>query len=433
MKKFLLFITTLSLLISCGSKKDDTVVDANTPLKFYSWTVNFKDIDQKIADEYEKETGQKVQFIYVGDMKTSEYYQKIDLMTLANEPMDIVSSSAYPEYTQRASSNAYYDISEFLNKEGINYDNEYVVSSKVDDKIYGLPGDLKFWFVLINENALKNSNLQKPSLDWTWDDFANYSNAMTKGQGLDKKYGAYFHVWDHFNYMGLWSTKLNNAILKSFTETNFDDPNFKAWLEFRTKMEKVDKSLVPYNEVKATNATYREQFFNSKAGMIPIGSWMIPEIGDQSKFPHQFKTVFAPLPRFGNNTPDGRTYVEAHYYSVSKNSKRPEQAYKFIRYYTTKGMELKVGSLSAAKGVNRMDYVKKMITNPEYYDLESLEKVVNNPNFYDNANTLAPSYQKEATNIVVEESEKYYLDQIDVDTALNNMKKRVEKLMKENQ
>lgn len=422
---FLLF--SVFLVISCGSKKEE-----NTDvLKVYSWLSNQKELDQKIAMEYEKETGKKVEFNYIGDMKTTEYYQKIDLMTLGNENMDIVMSSAYPEYAQRAGSNAYYDMTEFIKEEGINYDDIYSVAAKVKDKIYGLPGDLKFWFVLINEDMLIKNGLEKPNLDWTWEDFHNYAKKMSGGEGVDKHYGAYFHVWDHFNYMGLWSTKENNAILKSLTETNFDDVNLKYWLEFRLNMEK-DGSLLPYSEVKATNATYRDQFFNQKAAMIPIGTWMIQEIGDNSKFPHEFKTVFAPLPKFRDGR-EGSTYVEAHYYSISKNSKKPKEAYEFIRFYTTKGMEIKKNSISAVKNIDKMEYIKAMMVGDEkYYDMESLEKVVNNEKFFGNANTIAPTYQKEIANIVVEETEKYYLGESTLDDAIKGMKNRANQVIEKN-
>lgn len=424
---FLLIISFL-FLISCGSNKKE---EDNNVIKVYSWLSNQKELDLKIAEAYEKETGKKVEFNYIGDMKTSEYFQKIDLMTLGNENMDVVLSPAYPEYAQRAESNAYYDITDFIKEEGINYDDVYSIPAEVNGRIYALPGDFKFWFVLINEDMLKEANLETPSLDWTWDDFYDYAKKMTKGEGVNKVYGAYFHVWDHFNYMGLFSTKENNAILKTRTETNFDDPNLKAWLEFRYKMEK-DGILVPYNELKATNATYRDQFFNGKAAMIPIGTWMIQEIGDQTKFPHEFKTTFAPLPKFKDGK-EGSTLVEAHYYAVSKNSKKPKEAYDFIRYYTTKGMEIKKNSITAVKGANKMEYVKDMIIGDQkYYNVEALEKVVNNPKFYPNANTIAPSYQKELTDVVVEESEKYYLDQIGVDEALKNMTERANKIIEKN-
>lgn len=425
--KFILFLVLIFIVISCKNSNTE-ITDT---IKVYSWLSNQKELDKKIADEYEKETGQKVEFNYIGDMKTAEYYQKIDLMTLGNEDMDIVMSSAYPEYAQRAGSNAYYDISEFIKNEGINYDDEYFVSAKVNDKIYGLPGDLKFWFVLINEDMLIKSGLDKPKLDWTWEDFHEYAKKMSGGEGVDKHYGAYFHVWDHFNYMGLWSTKENNALLKSLNETNFDDINLKYWLEFRLNMEK-DGSLLPYTEVKATNATYRDQFFNQKAAMIPIGTWMIQEIGDNSKFPHEFRTTFAPLPKFRDGR-EGSTYVEAHYYSVSKNSKKPDKAYNFIRYYTTKGMDIKKNSISAVKGINKMEYIKAMMVgDKKYYDIESLENVVNNKNFFGNANTIAPVYQKEIANIVVEESEKYYLGQISVEDAIKNMKDRSNQVIEKN-
>lgn len=79
--KFILFLVLIFIVISCKNSNTE-ITDT---IKVYSWLSNQKELDKKIADEYEKETGQKVEFNYIGDMKTAEYYQKIDLMTLGND------------------------------------------------------------------------------------------------------------------------------------------------------------------------------------------------------------------------------------------------------------------------------------------------------------------------------------------------------------
>lgn len=83
------------------------------------------------------------------------------------------------------------------------------------------------------------------------------------------------------------------------TAVNFDHPMFKEWLQFRYDMENEDKCQVPYADVKSMNMNYRDKFFNGQIAMLPIGSFMIPELDDQDKYPHEFVTTFAPIPAWG--------------------------------------------------------------------------------------------------------------------------------------
>ena len=54
---------------------------------------------------------------------------------------------------------------------------------------------------------------------------------------------------------------------------------------------------------------------------------MIPELDDQDKYPHEFVTTFAPIPAWEDAEP-GTTYTESHFYSISKTSKHPQEAYE---------------------------------------------------------------------------------------------------------
>lgn len=152
--------------------------------------------------------------------------------------MDILMASAFPEHAQRAASGAYLPLEEFFEKEGVKPEDAYAIVQKVDGKMYGIPGDLKSWFVLINKNYLDEAGLPVPELDWTWADYRDYANKMTQGEGASKRYGSYFHSWDHYNYMGMWSNYPDNPMFNAdMTAVNFDHPMFKEWLQFRYDME----------------------------------------------------------------------------------------------------------------------------------------------------------------------------------------------------
>ena len=415
-----------------NTSKNGDSDDGTVNLKFVSWYKNYKDLDEKVAEEYKKlHPNVNVTFEYYGDMTATEYYKKVDLMVMGGEEMDILMTSAFPEHAQRAGSGAYIALDEYFEKEGVKPEDEYSIVQKVNDKIYGIPGDVKSWFVLMNKDYLDEAGLPVPELDWTWDDYREYAKKLTKGDGADKVYGSYFHSWDHYDYMGMWSTYPDNPMFKEdMSGVNFDDPDFKDWLQFRYDLENVDKTSVPYSDVVSMNMNYRDKFFNGEIAMLPIGNFIVPELDDQDKYPHDFTTTFAAMPAW-KEAEDGTTYTESHFYSVSKTSKHPQEAYDFIRYYTTEGMKIRGISVSAQKGIDKMEFMNMQIEDPTYIDVDALDKVMNNPKWKDLIYTNVPTYNKEMSQLMVDECSKFLLGTDSLDNVVSSLMNNGSKLMKE--
>lgn len=435
-----------SILAGCGSPanenskadgggkvaaREDTK-DGKTNLRFVSWLSAYKDQDQKAAQAYMKEHPDvTVTFDYYGDMNSTEYYKKVDLMVMGGEDMDILMASAFPEHAQRAASGAYLPLDDYFVKEGVKPEDAYSTISKVNDKIYGIPGDLKSWFVVLNKNYLDEAGLPVPDLNWTWDDYREYANKLTRGEGVSKRYGSYFHSWDHYDYMGMWSNYPDNPMFNAdMTAVNFDHPMFKEWLQFRYDMENADKCQVPYADVKSMNMNYRDKFFNGQIAMLPIGSFLLPELAAQDKYPHDFVTTFAPMPAWKDAKP-GTTFTESDFYSVSKTSKHPQEAYDFLRFYTTEGMQIRGVSLSAEKGIDKMESLKQQIGDEKYVDMDALEKVMNNPDWKDDIYKNVPPYNKEMSAMMVDECSKFLLGTDTLDNTIAAMMKNGTQMMKD--
>lgn len=191
-----------------------------------------------------------------------------------------------------------------------------------------------------------------------WDDFADYAKKLTKGEGAEKRYGTYFHGpqaggWMEFLKLKLENQAQNSEFLKADGTSNLDDPNFKATLELRLRMEKEDKSSVPYSDMISQKLAYRTQFFNQSASMILIGSWMNTEIGGTEKVPLNFNVAVAPFPKNTAGDENGLTPVTTDYVAVAAKSKNKEAAYKFVRWYTTEGQLVQGKNIPARQGDQR--------------------------------------------------------------------------------
>ena len=193
----------------------------------------------------------------------------------------------------------------------------------------------------------------------------------------------------------------------------------------------VDHSSTPLAEVKALNMNYRDQFFNGNIAMLPMGTAMLSDIGNE-KYAHNFVTTFARQPLWDK---DGEHYNEAggNIFSIAKTSEHPKEAYDFLRFWTTEGIGIKGMFISNEKGAVKSDSVKQIIAGFEdKVDTETLTKIMDDPDWIDSYGTYIPDYQSEIDSILTEETDKYLLGSQSLDDTIKNLMDRGNEIIKEN-
>lgn len=383
-------------------------------------------------------TVELVQLSEKGD--TQEATKKLDLAAASNEQIDVLMFSDAASYAQRVSLGMAAKLDEFIDKDGYKVEEDYKVDTHLNGSVYALPGKFNPWYVLLNKDHLDEAGLTVPE-DWTWDEFADYAKQLTKGEGAQKRYGTYFHGPQNGGWMEYLKLKLenqpqNSEFLKADGSSNLDDPNFKATLELRVKMEKEDQSSVPYSDMISQKLAYRNQFFNQSVSMLMIGSWMNTEIGGTDKVPLTFQVAVAPFPKNNPEDETGLTPVTTDYVAVSEMSKHKQEAYDFVRWYTTEGQIVQGKNIPAWNGVESdqvasiIDTILSGTKNPELVDKASLVDTLVKSKA---SQIIAPaSYQAEVYKAINEEYEKLILGNQDVDTTVENSKKRVDEIIAAN-
>ena len=401
-------------------------------LRFVSWQTNHDEQNQKVAEAYkELHPNINVQFDYVGDMNSNDYLTKTDIMLMGGEAMDILMAPNYASYIVRAESGSYLSLDDYFTEEGTTAEDAYNVIVRVNDQTYGIPGEMKYNLVLINKDMLDGAGLDVPSLDWTWDDYHEYAQKLTSGSGADTKYGSYFHSWGSCNLWGISSGKGGSTFFNDDKTLTFDNPNLAKFLQLRYDMENVDHSSTPLADVKALNMNYRDQFFNGNIAMLPMGTAMLSDIGNE-KYAHNFVTTFARQPLWDK---DGEHYNEAggNIFSIAKTSEHPKEAYDFLRFWTTEGIGIKGMFISNEKGAVKSDSVKQIIAGFEdKVDSETLTKIMDDPDWIDSYGTYIPDYQSEIDSILTEETDKYLLGSQSLDDTIKNLMDRGNEIIKEN-
>ena len=391
-------------------------------LRFVSWQTNHDEQNHPNIN---------VQFDYVGDMNSNDYLTKTDIMLMGGEAMDILMAPNYASYIVRAESGSYLSLDDYFTEEGTTAEDAYNVIVRVNDQTYGIPGEMKYNLVLINKDMLDAAGLDVPSLDWTWDDYREYAEKLTSGSGADTKYGSYFHSWGSCNLWGISSGKGGSTIFNDDKTLTFDNPNLAKFLQLRYDMENVDHSSTPLADVKALNMNYRDQFFNGNIAMLPMGSAMLSDIGNE-KYAHDFVTTFARQPLWDK---DGEHYNEAggNIFSIAKTSEHPKEAYDFLRFWTTEGVDIKGMFISNEKGAVKSDSVKQIIAGFEdKLDTDTLTKIMDDPDWVDSYGTYIPDYQSEIDSILTEETDKYLLGSQSLDDTIKNLMDRGNEVIEEN-
>jgi multiple sugar transport system substrate-binding protein len=260
---------------------------------------------------------------------------------------------------------------------------------------------------------------------------------MTK----DGHYGTYFHGpqnggWMEYLKLALASEADNTEFTTEEGESNLTNPLFKKTLEMRVKMEKEDKSAVPYTDIMSQKLHYRNQFFGQDASSILIGSWMNTELGGTEQFPLEFNVAVAPYPKNEESGEGGYTPVTTDYMAVAQTSEHKEEAYKFIRWYTTEGQIVQGKNVPSWNKVSDEDFegiIDKILSgtkNPEKVDKDSLINVLTNAK---SSKIISPvSYQAEIYKVINEEYEKLIFGEQDIDKTIKVSNERVQEIIDNN-
>ncbi|WP_372638051.1 ABC transporter substrate-binding protein [Cohnella sp.] len=405
------------------------------PESTYNWSQTLKAYE-------EANPGTKVEVVVLSDKgDTQEAMKKLDLAFASKEEIDVLMFSDPAGYAQRVSLGMAEPLDDFIAANGgYKVSEEYKVDTTLNGKVYALPGKFNPWYVLLNKDHLDEAGLAVPT-DWTWDDYASYAKQLTKGEGNSKRYGTYFHGpqgggWMEFLKLKMMNQPTNSDFLKADGSSNLDDPNFRATLELRVKMEQEDKASVPYSDIISQKLAYRNQFFNQSASMLTIGSWMNTEIGGTESLPLTFNVAVAPFPKNHAGDPIGYAPVTTDYTAVSSISKNKEEAYKFVRWYTTEGQLVQAKNVPSWSKVSNdqltpiIDSILAGTANPGLVDKNSLIQTL----LVSKASEMIPaaSYQAEVYKAVNEEYEKLILGQQDIDATVTNSQERAQQIIEAN-
>ncbi|MEK4008021.1 ABC transporter substrate-binding protein [Paenibacillus sp. FSL H3-0333] len=355
--------------------------------------------------------------------------KKLDLLVASGENLDVVFMPGATDYSQRAGLGLLAPLNDLISKEGITLTDEYTVDPSVDGKVYALPDTLENYFVLLNKDKLDAAGLAVPT-EWSWDDYLDYAAKLTSGTGPSKTFGTYFHTWAMYWELAVINQEKDNNLVNNGV-LNIDSAGIRQSLELRSKAE-ASGVAVPYADTISQKLAYRSEFFTGHAAMIVTGNWMIGEAGGSEEFPATFTTAFAPMPSNSAGQPAGVSIANGNYVGILEKSAHQQEAYDFIRWYSTEGEQMQnVYSAWKKQDVDKfIAGVKSGAMSPDKIDEASLAYVIKNAK--PAPLSVPPTYQGELETAFTKETELYILKQQDLETTIKKAQAELQKIVDAN-
>jgi multiple sugar transport system substrate-binding protein len=425
MKKFFLLVMAVSLaaLVFAGGASGQRSSSGDVTLTFAGWEVSPLEtaaVKNGIAAFEKANPGIKVQYTPFPNVATGEYVARmLSAMSSGNSP-DVM-FVATGDYRTWAGRNVLLDITDRF---GSTFPlDDFIASSRtimnVNGKIYGISSCSVSPIIYYNKAIFDKYGEPYPSSDpnkiWTIDEFRAVAKRLTR----DGIYGCYGL---ETNGIMVFSQALSagaTPISADGTKSTYNTPAVKRVLETIKSIRVDDRSMPSASTLENVGMNASQMLSTGKVAMLMDGSWAMQELSTLG-----FPVGIAPIPSYGNPITTG----QAHVHAISKTSKHPEEAWKFLQF------------LSSVEYQGQL--CREGLWLPNRYSLWA-DGAKGIDGWYDNAR-LGPYYRQMRNylrdaavspdamfslaiinDITSEEQDKFFKDNQPIDTTLANIERRV--------
>jgi len=340
-KRFISMLCVLALagasFAFAGGSKEKTSAGSPSTLKFVFWITSPGALQgwQSTLAGFEKENPNiKLDYVGVDAQGWAQYIQKVatmiaggenpDVMWVATEGIRLLSTNhlSYPVDSLLSRDKA--DMQGYLSDVPPSLLNSF----RIDGKLWELPysfNDMVMWY---NSALFKKAGIPRPASDWTVEDFLKTAQKLTVSEnGKTTQYG--FAV-DGGYFTGIlpWLFANGTSPYKdNMTKGNLDDPRVIQAVQFMHDLiYKYKVSPVP----GAPGFDPIDAFVAGKVAMFGAGRWPLLTF-----IPEHFKDGDIQLwPRWRTQT----TLFGVDGFSILRSTTNRENAWKLVKYMTTKGV-----------------------------------------------------------------------------------------------
>jgi multiple sugar transport system substrate-binding protein len=347
---------------------------------------------------------------------TSEYAQKLLVNMSAGEGIDVFTSQSASGISDYQSKGQILDVSEHVNMDELSNISSLIDQLKIDGGVYGLPYRAGAWALYYNKDLFDEAGVPYPDDTWTWETYRETAKKLT----FDGKNGS---IWGSLNYdpTSTWWRVPGNTGGANNPNKSEDLEAFKEAAKFIHDLSYVDKSQQPYSElVGEAGKDFTGRFLQGKHAMMFNGEWMVEMLNSAMKEgTNKINYDIAPLPYSEGTEP--RTTGAVAVAMVSKNTKHPEEAAKFLSFLASEpAAEIMAshGVLPAWQSDKTTSAFVDRLEQPKHADV-FFQRPINSQVPVDD-----PLYGK-GMEIMKAEVSLYFLREKDLDETFDTIQKRI--------
>lgn len=298
---------------------------------------------------------------------------KYQAMIAANEPLDVwsVNWGAGGFGVCHFKLGLLEELTPFIERDNVDLSDhvEDIISLyNIDGKQWALPFNMRGSYLYYNMKAFDEAGLEYPpssweDKSWTWDKMVEYAEALTHNYG-DVAKGQYGLVitqtMSNPEAMGLMF-QVNcwpEEFYTTGTAPSIDLTNPTIVKAFEAQHELVHtRKVSPTRGLEEALGELGGTFQSGKMAMLTTGGWGHQQYAGLEK--EHFCWGAAPFPWYDTNNTGPRSMYYPNPWNMTKGTPRKEEAWKFIKYLTSRE-----GEISFMKSVNACPPIKSLI--PEY-------------------------------------------------------------------
>jgi multiple sugar transport system substrate-binding protein len=329
-------VVSVSLALSgCGNSKVNEGKTGDSPkagetvkLTFSNWASGpeKETFDKAIAKFETDNPGIKLEQVNV---PFAGYSDKIQTMMAGKTAPDIIYMSQL-WFQSFAEKNAFMNLQPFIDKDpDFNAKDFHPVladAGKYKGNTQWIARDLDYLVLYYNKDMFKAANIELPNETWTWDNLLDAAKKLTKDTNNDGKTDQYGFLAPngYISFPWLWQNG-GSVLNKDRNQTSITDPKSVEalqWLGDLTTKYKVS----PAPDVMKQEGS-SAMFKAGKIGMAAYGHWLVPSLKQEKKF--DWGVTLLPKGKESRES-----FVSGSGYTVSKDTKNQEAAWKFVKYMT---------------------------------------------------------------------------------------------------
>ncbi len=377
-RKVLLYILiVLLLLININLYAEESVI-----IRLAWWGSQVRhDKTLKVIELFqERYPNIDIQPIYTG---WREYYDRMATYAAGGQLPDVMQHD-YKYFTSYYAHNLLVDMDDYLDEilKINDIDESLLESARINGKLSGIPAGLNTYTILYDPDKFVEAGLEEPSYDWTWDEYKKICRQLNNRLGI---YAATSLPMATRNITGLEHYVRQHGqslFAKSSKELGFTEDLFVNF--YNMDLELVEEGVFAPGELRLENHTIENDLIvNGRTVMAAYWTNQIVAISEAAGKPLKM----LPFPRDKDQMQSGYYLKPSMYWTITKNSKNPDVAAKFIDFLINDLDANKI--MNADRGIpistivrNEMepvldDTMRKMFDFIEYISLHS--SIVDSP------------------------------------------------------